>query len=294
MMKWQIWCASVLLLCTGCEKSVDFDLNETEPKLVVEATIENGVAPVVILTTSLNYFSKISVQDLAASFVSGATVTISDSTTTETLKEFARPLGGGLSYRYYTVDSVAGRRFAGKLGTRYSLNIIAGGKNYAATTTIPNITRRIDSMWWRPVPGDTSGKEAAVIIRGADRKGFGDYVRYWTQRNREAFLPGINSVFDDLVIDGSTYELEVEPGADRNQLNRDDDDWRFKRGDTVTLKLANIDKATFDFWRTMEFTYSSVGNPFSTPVKVINNINGGALGYFGGYAAQQRTLIIPR
>jgi hypothetical protein len=44
----------------------------------------------------------------------------------------------------------------------------------------------------------------------------------------------------------------------------------------------------------MEFSYQSVGNPFSTPVKVQSNINGDALGYFGGYASQYRTLIVPR
>jgi hypothetical protein len=60
----------------------------------------------------------------------------------------------------------------------------------------------------------------------------------------------------------------------------------------VTLKLCNIDKATYDFWRTMEFAYSSVGNPFSSPTKVLSNISGGALGYFGGYAAQFKTIII--
>ncbi|MBL0131278.1 MAG: DUF4249 family protein [Chitinophagaceae bacterium] len=54
-----------------------------------------------------------------------------------------------------------------------------------------------------------------------------------------------------------------------------------------------MDKATYDFWRTMEYTYSTVGNPFSSPTKVISNIKGGGLGYFGGYAAQFRTIIIP-
>jgi hypothetical protein len=44
----------------------------------------------------------------------------------------------------------------------------------------------------------------------------------------------------------------------------------------------------------MEFSYASVGNPFSTPTKVMSNISNGALGYFGGYASQYRTLIIPQ
>lgn len=95
------------------------------------------------------------------------------------------------------------------------------------------------------------------------------------------------------MIDGTTYDLEVEPGLDRNG-GFDEDKRSFKKGDTVTLKLSNIDKATFDFWRTMEYTYSSVGNPFSSPITVIGNISNGALGYFGGYATQYRSIIIPK
>jgi hypothetical protein len=44
----------------------------------------------------------------------------------------------------------------------------------------------------------------------------------------------------------------------------------------------------------MEYNYSSIGNPFSSPVKVLSNIKGGGLGYFGGYAVQYNTLVIPQ
>ena len=100
-------------------------------------------------------------------------------------------------------------------------------------------------------------------------------------------------MYDDFVIDGTTYELEVEPGVDRNG-GLFTDERGFRKGDTVTLKLSGIDKPTYDFWRTMEYTYGSVGNPFSSPIKVTTNISGGALGYFGGYASQYKTIIIPR
>ena len=107
------------------------------------------------------------------------------------------------------------------------------------------------------------------------------------------FFQALILFFDDLFIDGTTYELQVQAGIDRN-TTISDDDFFFDKGDTVTFKLSNIDKATFDFWRTMEFSYQSVGNPFSTPIKVSSNISGNALGYFGGYASQFRTLIIRR
>jgi hypothetical protein len=68
----------------------------------------------------------------------------------------------------------------------------------------------------------------------------------------------------------------------------------FKRGDTVTIKLCNIDKGTYDFWRTYEFSFQSIGNPFSSPTRILGNISNDALGYFGGYGAQYRTVIIPK
>jgi hypothetical protein len=43
----------------------------------------------------------------------------------------------------------------------------------------------------------------------------------------------------------------------------------------------------------MEFSYQSIGNPFSSPTKVLGNVKG-ALGYFGGYAVQYKSLVIPK
>ncbi len=284
---------TLALLFSSCEKTIDIRLDETAPKLVVEATIENGQPPLVVLTRSLDFFSKINPDILAGSFIHGAVVKVSNGVKTHQLKEYEVPLFGAYSYFYYSIDSSSlATAFEGELNGSYSLSIVHEGQQYNAVTTIPSITRQIDSIWWRPMPYDTSGKKADVMIRATDRPGFGDFVRYFTKRNREPFLPGFASVYDDLIIDGTTYEVEVEPGFDRNEGWDQEHD--FERGDTVTLKLSNIDKATFDFWRTMEYSYSSIGNPFSTPVKVISNISNGALGYFGGYASQYRTIIIPR
>lgn len=281
-------------LLVGCEKAIDFELDETPDKLVVEATIENGEPPVVVLTKSLNYFSQINPQLLAGSFVHDAQVEISNGVKTHRLKEYSTPLGGGYNLFYYSIDSSnLSSAFTGTLNTSYSLRISSEGKEYTATTTIPDITKRIDSLWWRPMPKDSVEGKVVVMVRSTDRPGFGDYVRYWTRKNREPLLPGFQSVFDDLVIDGTTYELEVEPGINRNE-GWDDDERAFRRGDTVLFKMSNIDKATYDFWRTLEYNYTSVGNPFSTPIKVLGNVSNGALGYFGGYASQYHQLIIPQ
>jgi hypothetical protein len=286
-----LWILGIIIL-TGCEKAVDFNLDEAPPKLVVEATIETNQPPFVVLSTSLNYFSEITPAQISNSFARGADVEISNGTQTHKLKEYGINLAPGYTFYFYSVDSSSlSTAFVGETGKRYSLKINFEGQEYNSETTIPVITRRIDSLYWKPAPADTTDK-VIVMLKATDKPGFGDYIRYWTKRNDEDFLPGLNSVYDDLVIDGATYEVEVEPGIERNNFSFNDDTRAFRRGDTVTLKLAQIDKATYDFWRTMEYSYLSIGNPFSSPIKVLGNISNGALGYFGGYAPQFRTIII--
>jgi hypothetical protein len=226
------------------------------------------------------------------SLVRGAEVYVSNGTLTHKLKEYTVSAGPGITLNYYSIDSSSlGTAFNGQFNQSYSLRILTEGKEFTSTTTIPNPTKRIDSIWWRRAPG-TDTTDAVVMVRVTDPPGFGDYVRVFTKVNSGPFLPPFNSAFDDLFVDGTTYELSAAPGYDRNAENRSPTRGVFKRGDTVTLKLSNIDKATYDFWRTMEFSYSSVGNPFSTPTTVKSNISNGALGYFGGYASQFRTIIL--
>jgi hypothetical protein len=111
--------------------------------------------------------------------------------------------------------------------------------------------------------------------------------------NNGNFLPARISTFSDHVIDGTTYDIRVEKGINRNDTLDQKTYNYFQKGDTVTFKYCNIDMGTYDFWRTMEFNYSSIGNPFSTPTKVLSNVKGG-LGYFGGYSAIYKTIIIQK
>ena len=278
----------------SCEKGVTFELTELAPKLVVEATIENGQPPIIILSKSLNYFSSISPDILAKSFVRNADVFISNGSSTHKLKEYAQQLGNGYTFFYHSIDSSnLATAFTGKLNIQYSLKIVWEGKEYTSTTRIPLITKRIDSLFWRQAPGSSPANKVVLMVRATDPPGYGDYIRYFTKRNKEPFYPAVNSVFDDQIIDGTSYEVEIERGVNRS-LELNEDHHLFEKGDTVVFKLCNIERPVFEFWRTMEFSYSSIGNPFSSPTKVLGNISNGALGYFGGYAAQYRSIIIPR
>ena len=278
----------------SCEREITFQLEQPSPKLVVEAFIENGEPPFVFLTSSLAYYATVSLPILNESLVKDAEVSIEFSGTRYPLRGHTASGPASLLGYFYTVDSVAQQpALRGALRGSYKLTIRWKGETYTAATTIPDTTRTIDSIFWKwPPPGNPPGK-VAVYVRAKDRPGLGDYIRYFTKQNNGPFLPGFNSVFDDQIIDGTTYEVQVERGVIRNG-ELEEGYALFNRGDTVQLKLCTIDKATYDFWRTTEFNFASVGNPFSSPTRVLSNLSNGALGYFGGYAVQYRRLLIPR
>lgn len=286
-----------LILLTGlisCEKSVRFDLDKQEPKLVVEGTIETGTAPLFFLSRSLDFFSEINPEILTGSFVRNAVVSVSNGTKTHQLKEYGIPTPAGTIYYYSTDSSDLATAFTGAEGTTYSLEITVEGKTYSAITTIPLHKKTVDSLWWRPSINNPDSNKVVLMARVKDPPGFGNYIRFFNSTNGGPFNPGLNSVFDDQIVDGSAYDIEVEKGINRNEEIDFETYSFFDRGDTVILKFTNIDKACFDFWRTMEYNYGSIGSPFANPTKVLSNINGGALGYFGGYSVQYDTLVIPK
>ncbi|WP_153801103.1 DUF4249 domain-containing protein [Foetidibacter luteolus] len=294
----------VLLSCafiSSCEKEIKLAVEDQPAKVVVDARIENDQPPVVVLSNSLKYFSKINPEELAASFIHDADITVSNGSLTHKLREYSQTDdSSGYIVYFYTVDSSdLSTAFVGRFNSSYQLHITTpDGKKYQAETRITSVKKTCDSLWWMEPPENVKDRTLAVVMgRFTDPKGYGDYVRAMTSVNSEPFYTPYTSVFDDLVTDGTTYNFRVDKSYSRNEERPDitgDDYGFYKRGDTVTLKLCNLDKTTFDFWRTWEYSWQATGNPFSSPIKVLGNVSNNALGAFYGYAAQYRTIIIPK
>lgn len=278
-------------LLASCEKNISISPRSAPPILVIEAMIESGNYPIVVISNSFGLFSDLSVEMLTESFIHNAQVSISDGTRDYPLKEFSVPTGPGVTYYYYSVDPQTSN-FRGSFGKNYSLNIAVDGKNYSAQTTIPTPKVRVDSISWKQALRDDSSK-LILLATLTDPPGYGNYFRYYTKVNNAEFYPGFFSVVDDQITDGKQYTVEVDRGVDRNSDYDPETYTFFDRGSSVTIKISEIDKSTYDFWRTFEFSLTSIGNPFSSPTKVLGNIRGGALGYFGGYASQLYTIKLP-
>ena len=290
----RILCLVLVVALLSCEKTININTDATSPKLVVDATIENDVAPTVILSNSFGYYSSIDSTVLQNSFVHNAIVTISDGSKIHQLKEYKVPIANGSLYYYSSDPANPSTYMKGAFGKQYELKITYQNQLYSSITTIPQLTKKIDSIWWVPIKNYPDSPQVNIMTRVTDPPGLGNYIRYFTKQNSDPFYPGLNSVFDDQIVDGKTYSIQIDRGVNRNEPIDRKNYGYFLKGDTAVIKLCNIDKSTFDFWRTWEYAFQSVGNPFSSPEKVIGNINNGALGAFCGYAVQYKTLIIPK
>jgi len=283
-----------LLALISCEKTINIKTDTSTSKLVVDAQIENDLPPRVILSSSIGYYASIDSTVLNNSFIHDASVTISDGYKTYPLKEFKIAASKGFVYYYSCDPSVPSTYLTGAFGKQYHLEITYLNQVYSASTGIPDLTKKIDSIWWKPLKNYPDSPQVVIMATVTDPPGLGNYIRYFTKQNAGPFLPGLNSVFDDQIVDGKTYSIQIDKGVDRNQKIDMANYGFFIKGDTATIKLCDIDKATYDFWRTWEYAFQSIGNPFSSPGKVLGNINNGALGAFCGYAAQYKILIIPK
>jgi len=281
-----------VLFLSSCEKNINFDLNKPANVLVVDAEIENGKPPTVILTKSLSFFSELSPTIFDSLFVHNAEVYISNGIVTHRMKEYNYSLlPGYFAYTYGIDSSSLSTAFVGALNTNYELRIISEGQEYDASTTIPGMNTYPDSFYFKPAPMNPDTNKRVMLLRATDPPGLGNCVRYYTKTDSEPFFPGWNSVFDDQVIDGTTYEVQLPGGVDKNSNPKIDSTF-FNKGDTVTLKFCNINRTTFNFWSTWEFAFQSIGNPFAQPNKVEGNISNGALGAFCGYAAWYGTKVV--
>ena len=138
MKKWG-FLVSALLLLLACEKTVQLQPDVQAPKLVVEAQIETGQAPYVVLSNSLNYFSTIDAATLNNTYVTGARITVNDGNRTVLLKEYTVPLTGGYTFYYYSIDPA--NAMFGEQGKTYRLTIETGGQVYQSQTQIPVLAK---------------------------------------------------------------------------------------------------------------------------------------------------------
>ncbi len=287
--------AIAVFTLASCEKEVHINLQDSPPQVVVQGSIETDGVPYVILTSTIGFFSTVDLATLQKSFLHNANVTVSNGSKTITLKEYTFDTGSSFKFNVYSVDTAnLSNLMFGEVGKEYTLTITYEGKTYTSVTKIPT-PQGVDSMWF-DVP-QFAGKKTPdsakqLFVNYKDPDTIGDYVRYFTSRNGDPFYP--SGTFSDEIVNGKTInDIGLIGGYQNNGSTAGDSLIYFFPGETVTLKWCAIDKKVYQFYNSLDFARSAVGNPFSSPINPMTNMKNGALGIWAGYGVYTKTLIVP-
>jgi hypothetical protein len=255
-MKKYITAALILgITLASCEKVVNVDLNNAEPKIVIEAIVNNSDPCKVVISRSVpfSYLSNFPA-------ITGATVKISDNT----------------GNAYTLAETVAGTYtnalLVGVPGRTYTLSVTAEGKNYTAVCTMPAPVN-MDSLYQDSIT--VTKKTVFVTAVFTDPAGFGNSYQFVEKvngkRNKTIFIT------DDLFQDG---------GIIGNELL--DEDLKLKTGDVVEVEMQCIDRVIYRYLRGLEdLQFNS-----TVPANPDTNISNNALGYFSAHVSQKKTIVI--
>lgn len=297
----------IILFSISCEKEVKIDIPGFQEQLVIDGSIETNQPPIVILSKSNDIYSPTDLNSFLSSFISGATVKVSDGTNSIVLDEICSdnlPFGTEIYFAeffgvnvedikkyklcvYTTFDS----NFFGEVGKTYTLNLTYENKSYSASTKILPPTK-FDKTYWKEEPDLIDYGYSYVTL--SDPVETKDAYKWEVKRiNKNAegneidgfFTKTFNPVFDDAFINGITFDFWYE-----NPMTMEDEtiDKKYQGfyhlGDTVVIKFSKMDEEVFEFLVKKYVQLSSTGNPFASPANVPSNIKGGALGLWAGYS----------
>lgn len=254
--------AVLSLISISCEKVVDIDLNSSSPNIVIEGSISDQPGPYFVkLSKTVNY-------DETNVFppITGANIVVSDELgNSETLLETQPGM--------YKISKMRGAS-----GRTYSLTVIAEGKKYIASSTMPNSVK-IDSL---SVQNQfLFGQNKKVInVHFKDPAQVNNYYRFVEVKNNaeQKFI----FLYDDRVQNGSFVSSGMFAEKDTLRTN-----------DSVLVLLQCVDKGVYDYLRTLNSVSGNGGPQSTSPANPASNISNGALGYFSAYAVNSKHIIIP-
>ncbi|WP_257670087.1 DUF4249 domain-containing protein [Parapedobacter tibetensis] len=217
----------------GCEEVIDVDLDETESRLVIDATLTwekgtDGATQKIKLSTTTDYYAA------EVPPVSGATVSVSNAAGQRF--DFVENPGTG---EYVCAD------FVPELNGVYELEVVVGDQTYTATETLV------------PVPEISRAEQRVLDIFGDNIE-----VRFYFNDDGEAE----HFYFTELMTDLERfpqYALLDNQYAEGNELFQSFIHEELSSGDEIRMRLLGISRQFYNF---MALILSSAGdNPFSTP-----------------------------
>ncbi|MBO5595351.1 MAG: DUF4249 domain-containing protein [Bacteroidales bacterium] len=249
------------------------------PVLVVEGWIENGAAPVVMLSESIPVVDnqEISPSDMLERIAKWAKVTVSDGTRTEVLTGMTDP-------DYFPPYVFTSGRMKGEVGKTYTLTVEYKDYKATATTVIPEPVP-IDTVFVRQVKDSL----CTVVCAFTDPLPKGNYYKVFsrTEGIDMHYHPSALAFAGDEQLEGYTeiFLYSTQRLMDSIDLPN------IRLGDRLWIKLCTMDSKSFAYWSDFEMILS--GNAFNMPFarsSLEGNVDG-ASGYWIGYGVERAKFL---
>jgi hypothetical protein len=251
-----------LLFFGACEKIIDFDLDNAEPRIVIDAGINDQFENQVVRISKTYSFT----EGNKFNGLSGAKVTV---TTFDS---------GVINFNETATKGVyRSPRMRGKPGNEYTLTVTVEGKTYTSVSTMPAKVF-LDSLTFKQF--DFFGSINTYITAN-----FTDPV--YTDDQYRYLLKVKNRVEEDAV-----SEDRFNNGNQvANVLYYKLDD--LNSNDTLEVELQCISRPVYKYFYTLEQISGDGGAPVA-PENPPSNVSNGALGVFNTYTSSKRTAIIKK
>ena len=311
-MKKYIYIISLLLI--SCQEEITLNLPQSEDKIVVEGSIENGFPPYVILTKNQGYFDAIdsdTYNDLFVNDIDSVKIWYFNEgeKVSKTLEQIVGldslpPIYTDLSY----FENPGNYEFS-KEGRTYFLEINWNNQIISSSTTIPEVTP-LDCLWVeksenskeeyeydiRALYSDPADQDNFILLKSKRIQHFEykDSLECQAKDRPDNSLKLIDAG-SDILINGQSFETYFPrpkesgnpfPDGNYNAYHTEiceEDTLEFKE-DIVLIKYCQIDEPSLKFWRGLVRQVGTNGNPFAEPLNLVSNINNG-LGVFTGYGS---------
>lgn len=254
-----------IALFSHCTKVIDIDLNEADPKIVIEAELLSGTHDFTVKITKTSDFFNPEQPEA----VDDATVFLKN--------EADAPFnltndGNGI----YTL-----KNFTATENTAYFLSVTAEGKTYKATDFLPKkvVLDSLSADVSDNNPFSSTGADSfEVVVHYQDPLANVNFYRIKSSVNGTPRTTGEKLlILDDRYSGGVYFTLPIF--TDSYELN-----------DQVDVELVSMSKAMYDYFATLALLVDGSGSP--APTNPTSNWSGGALGYFGAFSVSKKSILV--
>lgn len=253
---------SLILLAGSCQKVIDVDLNNADPKIVIEANYNGTDSTVVVKVSYTSSFF----DEFNQNTVDNAVVTITD--------------GNGISTGIPSVGSGKYElaNYIPTLGMTYTISVHHDGTSYSATSKLNTPLTMLEptvEFFEQGFFGEEGGY--FVYFTFNDPVGQGNYYNVIYRANDTLYNKVQNFILgDDVFTDGNLIERPIFD--------------YFEVGDSISFELQAIDKKVFDYYT--ELQTIAGGQSSAAPANPYFFWSNQGLGYFSAYYSSENGIKI--